>query len=77
MKFSGLISDIEYVSGNNMALEFKDILSDVMLSSVSGNDEDSDTPFFKKVLPPKVSKASKGGVNFSYECSFKEEEEVE
>lgn len=77
LKFSGLISDIEYVSGNNMALEFKDILSDVMLSSVSGNDEDSGTPFFKKVWPPKVSKASKGGVSFSYECSFKEEEEVE
>lgn len=77
LKFSGLISDIEYVSGNNMALEFKDVLSEVMLSSVSENEEDEKTPFFKKVLPPKVSKASKGGVNFSYECSFKEEEGVE
>ena len=77
LRFSGSIADDNYVSVNNTALEFKDILSAVDLSLITENEDDSETLFFAKVNPPSVKPAAKGNVNFSYECLFNSDEEVE
>lgn len=77
LRFSGSIADDNYVSVNNTALEFKDILSAVDLSIITENEDDSERLFFAKVNPPSVKPAAKGNVNFSYECLFNSDEEVE
>lgn len=71
LSFSGVADD-----GNHQRIyDFKDALASVMLSHISGLDDDSQTPYFKLVHLPRgvVSRNSKA--SFDIECDFKDPEE--
>ena len=62
-------------SGNHQSVyDFKDALSAVRLSYISGDEGDDETPYFQNVILPRgvVSKGSKA--SFDVECDFKAEE---
>ena len=63
-------------SGNHQSVyDFKDALSAVKLSHISGDEGDDETPYFQNVILPRgvVSKGSKA--SFDVECDFKAAEE--
>ena len=62
-------------SGSHQSVyDFKDALSAVRLSYISGDEGDDETPYFQNVILPRgvVSKGSKA--SFDVECDFKAEE---
>ena len=64
-------------SGNHQSVyDFKDALSAVRLSHISGDEGDDETPYFQNVILPRgvVSKGSKA--SFDVECDFKAEEGI-
>ena len=54
--------------------EFKDSAAAVMLSEVSGSEDDADTPFFADVVLPRGVVSRNGKASFDMECSFKQKE---
>ncbi len=71
LTFSGVSDD-----GNHQRIyDFKDAISSVTLSHVSGLEDDAQTPYFKAVQLPRgiVSRNSKA--SFDIECDFKDPEE--
>lgn len=71
LSFSGTAED----GDQQKVYNFKDGLAGVMLSQISENEEDGETPFFADVALPRgvVSRGSKAV--FDIECSFKAQEE--
>lgn len=70
LTFSGVSED-----GNHQRVyDFKDSLSKVLLSQISGNEDDDETYFFRTVSLPKGIAAKKNGADFDVECDFKEPE---
>ncbi len=55
--------------------EFKDAAAAVMLSEVSGLEEDAETPFFTEVVLPRGVVSRNGKASFDVECSFKAKED--
>lgn len=65
-------------NGNQqLVYDFKDGLAGVMLSQASGNDEDSETPFFTNVELPRGVVSRAGKAAFDVDCDFKTPEEEE
>lgn len=66
-------------SGDQAAiLMFKDKLDALMLSQISGLEEDGETPFFSDVTLPKgINTRSGRAATFDVECSFRQPEEDE
>lgn len=62
--------------GNHQSVSaFKDSLSNVMLSSISGNAKDEDIRFFTEVELPRGIVTRNGKAVFDIECNFKDPEE--
>ena len=55
--------------------DFKDAAASVMLSEVSENEDDADTPFFADVVLPRGVVSKNGKASFDMECVFKSKEE--
>ena len=63
-------------SGNHQSVyDFKDSLSALRLSYISGNEEDDETPYFQNVQLPRGVVSRGGKATFDVECGFKAEEE--
>ena len=71
LTFSGTVAD----GDERKVYAFKDGLSGVVLSQVSGLEDDDETPFFTDVTLPRGVSQRGGKAVFDVECDFKEAEE--